>query len=147
MPIEEDFMKWFPLIPLVCFLVACASKSYDDVRPGSDGIHRVVVLGNGEGDGERKAIREANNYCKYHREQNLSAVFMSENTKYEGSMDEETHKTVRQASKAAGAVGMGMGVFGGRREKGAGQIAMGAGSVGAIMTHGDYKTEMQFQCK
>jgi hypothetical protein len=143
---EDGFMRWLLLIPICGFLAACA-HTYKDVRPGVDGIHRVVVLGDGDGDGERDAIRQANNYCKYDKERNQSAVFMNEDTKYQGSMDEDTNRTVRQASKAAGAVGVGMGVFGGRREQGAGHVAMGAGTVGTIMTHNTYKTEMKFQCK
>ena len=137
-------MRWLTLLPFAVLIAACA-HTYKDVRPGVDGIHHVVVFGNGDGDGEREAIAQANSYCK--NEKHLSAVFMNENTKYQGTMDEETNRTVRDASKAAGAVGIGMGVFGGRREAGAGQIAMGAGSVGTIMTHNAYKTEMTFQCK
>ena len=137
-------MKW-TLLSLFVLTASCTSLDYDDVRPGVDGIHRVSVLGNGEGDGERNAIEQANNYCRI--EKKMSPVFMTENTDYQGTMDEETHKTVRKASKAAGAVGVGMGVFGGRRESGAGRAVMGAGSVGAIMTRNDYKTEMKFQCK
>lgn len=138
-------MKWLGLALLPFVFAACNTMNYDDVRPGVDGIHKVVVLGSGEGDGERNAIQQANNFCKV--EKNQSAVFMSEDTSYQGSMDEDTHKSVRKASKAAGAVGVGMGVFGGRRESTAGRVAMGAGGVGAIMTRNDYKTEMKFQCK
>ncbi len=136
-------MKWLFLIPITVFVVACAH--HNDVRPGVDGIHKVIVQGNGEGDGERNAISQANHYCKEIHQR--SAVFMNESTKYEGSMDEGTHQTVRTASKAAGAIGVGMGVFGGRRERGAGNVAVGAGTVGGIMTQNAYKTEMQFQCK
>jgi len=132
------------IILLNMFLIACAH--HRDVRPGAEGLHRVVVLGDNEGDGERNAISQANHYCK-EVEGNKYAAFVKEETKYQGQMDEDTHKTVRTASKAAGVVGGGMSVFGGRRESNAGKAIMGAGAVGGVVTNNAYKTEMQFKCQ
>lgn len=130
------------LITIAFALGACAH--HRDVRPGADGVHRVVVNGDNEGDGERNALSQANHYCK---EFQKGAVIINEETKYVGNMEESTHKTVRTASKAAGVIGGGMAVFGGRRESNAGKGVLGAGAVGNVITNNAYKTEMKFQCQ
>lgn len=116
-----------------------------DVRPGADGVHRVLARGAEKEQVEQDAIKQANHFCK---ERNLSAAFVSEDTKYTGDMDESTRNTIRQASKAVGAVGSGMSVFGGNTEKNAGQVAMGAGAAGHIYTDDNaYSSDMKFKCQ
>lgn len=50
-------------------LSACAT--HHDVRPGVDGIHRVVIQTDDTEAGAREAIRQSNNFCK---EQNKDAA-------------------------------------------------------------------------
>ena len=137
-------MKKLILCLPVLILSACAH--HRDVRPSADGVHRVVTRGPEKDDVERDAISQANHYCSEVRKS--SAAFVSEGTKYTGSMDESTHKTARNASKAATVVGSGMSVLGGQNESNAGGLIGGAGVVGGIMTGGDaYTTEMKFKCQ
>ncbi len=125
------------------FIAGCAS--YDHVRPGADGIHRVVIRGEEKESVESAAIAEANNYCK---EFNKMAAFTAEDTKYTGSMDESTHKTIKKASTAASVGGSMMGVMGGSREKNVGQGLFGLGAVGGSILDGDaYTADMRFKCQ
>lgn len=127
----------------VITFTSCAH--HRDVRPGAEGTHTVVVRGGEKESAEREAISQANHYCKQFDQY---AAFVNENTKYTGDMDESTRKNVRNASKAAMVVGSGMGVLGGRKERGAGAVVGGAGTVGHIMTGEDaYTSEMKFVCK
>lgn len=137
-------MKKTGLCFVLLFLAACAH--HRDVRPGADGLHRVLTRGPDKDEVERDAIAQANHFCS--ERNNKSAAFVSEGTQYTGSMSESTHKTTRNASKAATVVGSGMGIFGGQNEANAGAVVGGAGVVGNIMTGGDaYTTEMKFKCQ
>lgn len=122
---------------------SCAS--YDHVRPGTDGTHRVVIRGEEKEEVERNAIDEANNYCK---EYNKMAAFVSEDTKYTGSIDEKTHKTIKKASTAASVGGGMMGVMGGKKEANVGTGLFGLGAVGNAVLDGDaYTADMRFKCQ
>ncbi len=125
-------------------LVGCAH--HRDVRAGADGINRVLVHGEEKDQAEQSAISQASHYCE--EVQHKSPVFISEGTAYNGSMDESTRTNVRNASKAAGAVGSGMQVFGGKNEKNVGWGLMGAGTAGDIMTSDNaYTADMKFRCQ
>lgn len=132
------------LLVLTLFLISsCAS--YDHVRPGVDGIHRVVIRGEEKEAVERDSIDEANNYCK---EYNKMAAFVSEDTKYTGSIDESTHKTVKKVSNAASVGGGMMGVLGGKKESNVGSGLFGLGIVGNAVLDGDaYTSDMRFKCQ
>jgi hypothetical protein len=139
---SRAFLSILALISLA-LMIGCAH--HRDVRPGADGIHRVVTRGPEKEDVERDAISQANHYCGQFEK---SAAFVKEETKYTGSMDEDTHNTLRTASKAAAAVGGSMQVFGGGNERNAGQVATGGGMAGGIMTGGDaYTSDMRFKCQ
>ena len=115
------------LIVITLTLSSCAS--YEHVRPGADGVHRVIIRGVDKTDVEQAAIGEAKAYCD---KKDLAPAFVNEDTKYTGSMKESTHKAIQKASEAA-AVGGGMlGTFGGSREKNVGEGLFGAGAVGSV---------------
>lgn len=126
------------------FLASCAH--HRDVRPGADGIHRVVVATEDTDAGARDAISQANHYCKEKRN-GMSAAFVNEESKYTGSMDEKTYKTAKVASKVAQAAGGAAYVFGGRNERTAGGVVgLGGGIADGVLGKG-YSVNMQFKCQ
>lgn len=130
---------------LLCFvalnLVSCAH--HRDVRPGVDGVHRVVIKSDDHDEGTRKAISQANHFC----EQNgKSAAIISEEKKYTGSMSENDYKTAKTASKVATAAGGMVHVFGGKNESTAGGIVGLGGIVGDAALGKAYDIEMKFKC-
>lgn len=134
-------MKGVLLISLLG-LVSCAS--HEHVRPGVDGVHRVVIRGTEKEAVEQQALSEARSYCS---EKDLSPAFTSEDTKYTGSMSESTHKTIQKVSKAAAVGGGMMGVMGGQKEKNVGQGVFGAGAVGSVFQDDEaYTADMKFKC-
>lgn len=127
----------------VLFLSSCATHHH--VRPGTDGIHRVIIRGEEKEVVEREAINEANNFCD---EYNKIAAFVNEETKYTGSMDESTHKTIKKVSNAAMVGGSMMGIGGGKTESNAGEGIFGLGAVGAAtLDHDAYTADMKFKCQ
>jgi hypothetical protein len=128
------------------FVISFASCAHHrDVRPGADGIHRVVVRAQDKDQAERNAISQAEHYCE--QSQKLPG-FMDEKTQYTGSMDESTRDTVRKASTAALVLGGAGTVAGSNGVRTGGSVLGGAGAVGAIMTSGnDYVSEMRFKCQ
>jgi hypothetical protein len=130
---------------LFCLIVLAACASHKDVRPGEDGVHRVVVRGYEKSSVERSAIKQANRFCK---KSDKYAAFISENTKYTGSMEEKTHNTVKKVSRAATVGGGMMGVMGGAAESSIGEGIFGAGVVGQAFLDDDaYTADMKFKCK
>lgn len=138
-------MKNLPcLISLLLAVASCAS--HKDVRPGADGIHRVVVRASSRAVAERRAIKQANHYCD---EEEKHAAFLAEETNYTGSMDEKTRNTLRQASTAAMVLG-GAGAATGKSEtmKSVGGAVGAAGTAGRVMVSGnDYTADMKFKCR
>jgi hypothetical protein len=139
------FKKWINLSLLslsVLGLGACAH--HRDVRPGTEGVHRVVITTEDTDEGARDAIAQANHYCKQY---DKSAAFIDENKKYTGSMKESDYKTAKTASKVASGVGGAAYVFGGKNEKTAGGIlGLGGGIANAALGNG-YTVEMKFKCR
>jgi len=138
-------MKLTAKMAMVFSLVTLAScASHTHVRPGANGIHRVVIRGVEKETVERAAIREAGSFCGT---KDLSPAFVEEKTAYTGSMDESTHKMIGKVSKAASAGGGMMGVMGGQKEKNVGQGIFGAGVVGATLQDEEaYTSDMSFKC-
>ncbi len=135
--------KIFLLLSAAILLVSCAH--HRDVRPSSDGEHKVVVQSEDTHDGSRDAIAQANHFCK---EQGKMAVFINENQKYTGSMDESTYKTAKTVSKVAGAAGGAAWVFGrksGVKDTGA-VVGMGSGIADQALGNG-YTVDMKFKCQ
>ena len=123
------------VLPLLLFAFACAH--HRDVRPGADGVNKVVVRASEKERAERGAISQAEHYCG-----SLSKTtgVVAESTKYTGSMDEGTRASVKTASKVATVLG--------HDARGGGDALGSAGQAGAVMTSGDdYVTEMTFRCQ
>lgn len=136
-------MRFLGLCLALAFgLVGCAT--FKDVRPGENGVHRVSVKTDDPEDGSRDAIRQANNYCESKKKE---AVFMNENSKYTGDMDEQNYKNAKRATTVAKSVGGAVWVFGGKKESALGGLA-GIGGTAADEALGKgYSVEMQFKCQ
>ncbi len=127
-------------LPLI--VISCAH--HRDVRPGTNGMNRVVVQAEDNEEGTRNAISQANHYCKQF---DKYAAFESENKKYTGDMKEEDYKRGKTIAKVAQAAGGAAFVFGGRRESTAGGIVgLGGGIADQAMGKG-YTVEMKFRCQ
>lgn len=125
------------------FFVGCAH--HPDVRPGADGIHRVVIRSTAKEKAERDAISQAENYCS---QTNLAVAVMDEKTVYTGTMDESTRDMVHKVSTASIILGGAGAVAGPKDVKKGGSVLGAAGTVGSIMTSGnDYLVEMRFKCQ
>lgn len=124
-------MKLFPVLLFPLALAACAHHgSYEDVRPGEEGINSVRLKVNDEVEGSREAIRQAREYCD---ELDKKPAIVDEKTRYIGEMTEENYKRLKRASKAAGTISGG--VLG---KKGDEAISEYAGVP--------YEVEMKFRC-
>ncbi|MCJ8276562.1 MAG: hypothetical protein HRT44_13520 [Bdellovibrionales bacterium] len=135
-------MKWFYLIVILGLLASCGH--HRDVRPNSCGIHRVVVTSDDEEGGQRNAINQANHFCE-ERYEKVAAV-ETEKTKYIGDMDEENYRATKRTAKVLQQGGTSAWVFGGKKEKNAGRVASGAGSLLNTATGKGYRTMMTFKC-
>lgn len=115
---------------LLLTLASCGH--HRDVRPGVDGVHRVVVSAEDKMAGSQEALRQAKHYCK---ETNREAAIMKESAQYSGSMSEETYKTMKLVSRGTHNVNTG---------KKAGAASLGSRIDEAL---GDgYTVEMSFKC-
>jgi DNA-binding transcriptional regulator LsrR (DeoR family) len=114
----------------IFLLVSCAH--HRDVRPGSKGIHRVVVRKQNQEQAEQLAISEAQDYCSQY---NKAPGFLEEKTEYKGTMNESTRDTVHKVSNAAMILG-GVGSTSRHGQTKAGGSILGrAGVVGHVMTN------------
>ena len=124
------------------WLVACAH--HKDVRPGPDGIHKVVVQAEDNEQGTRNGIEQASHYCK---QSNKEAAFLTEDKKYTGTMDESDYRKAKTAAKVATAAGAATHVFGGRNESTVGGVVgLGGGIADQALGKG-YTVEMKFKCQ
>ncbi len=123
-------------------LASCAH--HKDVRPGADGIHRVIIQTTGDESEKRNVIDQANHFCK---EQNQYAAFVTEEQKYTGQMDEKSYQNTKVVSKVLKTVGSGAYVFGGSKESNAGGIGgvLAGQAAGSAIGEG-YTVDMQFKC-
>ncbi len=130
---------------LFCFvvvnLISCAH--HRDVRPGVEGVHRVVIKSDDHDEGTRQAISQANHFCE---ERGKSTAIVTEEKKYTGTMSESDYKTAKTASKVATAAGGMVHVFGGKNESTAGGIVGLGGIVGDAALGKAYDIEMKFKC-
>ena len=122
-------------------LVSCAH--HRDVRPGADGVNRVVIAVDEDMHGSREALSQASHYCE---SLGKRAAIVSEDKKYSGDMKEEDYKKAKTATKVIGAIGGVTSIFGGRNERKAGfATAIGAGVASDVIGKG-YTFEMKFKC-
>jgi len=124
------------------FLSSCAH--HRDVRPGVDGLHRVVIQSDNTDESKRDAIAQANHYCEsLHK----SAAFIDESQKYTGSMDESDYRNAKTASKVATGAGSAVHVFGGKNESTVGGIVGLGGAIADQALGNGYTIEMKFKCQ
>jgi hypothetical protein len=132
------------IVVLALFFGACAH--HRDVRPGAQGLHRVIVRAPEKTHAERSAISQAEHFCE--EQSGRHPAFVEEKTQYTGSMDEATRDTVRKASRAAMILGGTGTVLGDGPVRTGGGVVGTAGTVGTIMTGGDdYVADMRFRCE
>lgn len=135
-------MLRFVILLTVSFLAACAH--HRDVRPGADGVHRVVVVAEDEKEGARNALSQANDFCG---DRKLSAAIIEEKTAYTGSMDKDTYQKTKTGARIAKTVGGTAWVLGGKNESNLGGI-VGLGGQAADAAAGEgFTTEMKFKCQ
>lgn len=126
---------------LSAFFISCAH--HRDVRPGVEGVHRVVVKSEDKDEGTRSAISQANHFCEQRK---MSAAFVDENQQYTGDMDEKDYQTGKKISKVAKVVGGTTWAMGGRSESNLGGL-VGLGAVAADAALGEgYTITMKFKC-
>ena len=135
-------MKLASGLMLTIIVVGCAH--HRDVRPSSDGNHKVVLNTEDKTSGYSMAKRQADHYCE---EGGKHAFVGTENYKYIGSVDEDTYNAGKTASKIATGVGSAGMVFGGKKEKNAGGIVGLGGQVANSALGQGYSYTMQFSCK
>jgi hypothetical protein len=134
-----------PLSVLIALLLGGLACSTAKVRvlPGENGVNEVAVRDIEKDGAEEAAVKGANEYCE---KQGRHAVYLSNTTQYQGTMDESTRKTVRNASRAAMILGPGVGL--GTSSGTAGGVLGGAGVVGHQMTNDrDYFVSAKFKCQ
>jgi putative hemolysin len=76
-----------PLAPLACALclTACATHTPSWILPRDDGTAAAVSLSRQEADASIASVAAANDYCK---ERGRTAVFLKEQTEYQGVLTE-----------------------------------------------------------
>lgn len=114
------------------------------VLPGEDGVNQAISRDIERDGAEEALVKKANEYCEDRGKQMV--VVKEEKTTYDGSMDEDTKKNVRNASKAAMIISGPAGVA--SRSGVLGGVVGGAGAVGYSMTSDrDYEAKLSFKCK
>jgi hypothetical protein len=134
-------MKGFGIAVVMTF-AACAH--HRDVRPGEEGINKVVLMTQEKDFEGRPALSQAEHYCET---MGRRPVIVSETNQYVGSMDEGSYNNVHTGAKVAQTVGAVGHVFGGKKESDAGGVV----GLGGIVAEGaigkGYRYEMKFKCQ
>lgn len=131
-------------VAIVGLSLSCAH--HRDVRPSSDGIHKVTFQTEDKAEGYRNAMSQAEDYCK-EMANGKSPAIVSEQSQYSGTMNEENYNTAKTASKVAQAVGGAGYVFGGKAESNAGGIVGLGGGIASSAIGQGYTYEMKFRCQ
>jgi hypothetical protein len=132
------------LLALVSLVAVFGCAHHRDVRPGADGIHRVVVVGEDTDEASKSAIKQSQHYCE---EKKKEAVFVDEKKQYTGDMDEETYKSTKRIGKVAQVIGGGVYTMGGKNESAIGGIAGLGGTAAREAAGNGYTVEMRFKCQ
>lgn len=136
--------KYSLLILAATTLLLPSCAHHKDVRPGSEGIHSVVISSETKEAGSREAIDQATDYCD---SIGKHVAFVDEKANYSGSMSESDYNKAKTVAKVGHAIGGAGYVFGGEKEKNAGAIvAIGSGIADSALGNG-YKVEMKFKCQ
>jgi uncharacterized protein (DUF2345 family) len=122
---------------------ACSTAKVRVMRE-DDGTNRVVSRDIERDDAEEEAFDAAEDFCEDQGKRVV--VLKDEGTKYTGSMNEDTRKTVRNASKAAMILSGPTGVV--SKSVPVGAVVGAAGTTGYVMTNDrDYTAELRFRCE
>lgn len=127
------------ILMLMSFLFLISCGHHRDVRPGANGVHRVVISTPDTQEGQQNALRQANHYCKQYEKH---AAIYKESAKYTGSLDEKTYNTTRMFSRAAKTAGSPSYGNGGRKQS---KLAGYGSSLDSALGNG-YVVEMSFKC-
>lgn len=127
---------------LLVSAVACAH--HKNVRPGVEGVHRVVIQTDDVDAATEDCIEQANHYCK---QKKMEAAFINEDKKYTGDMDEKDYKNAKRVTTVAKTVGGAVWVFGGKNESTLGGLAGLGGVAGDAALGKPYTVEMRFKCQ
>lgn len=115
------------------------------VMPGEEGVNRVIADDIEKDGAEKASVDAAEDFCK---ERHKHAVFFKNETKYTGSMNEDTRNTIRSASRAASIVGFQTRTASAGTGMSSPGLLENAGTAGSSMTNNrDYKSEMTFKCQ
>lgn len=137
-----NLLKGTLLICALYFVGACAH--HRDVRPGSDGVNKVIIMNSEKNFDGRSALSQAEHYCK---EVGRQPSIMTEVNQYVGSMDEKDYNNLKTGAKVAQTAGSVGYVFGGKKESDVGAV-VGLGGVVADQVAGEgYRYEMTFKCQ
>lgn len=118
---------------LTLSVVAACTTASVRVMPGEGDLHSVISRDIEREGAEEAAIEAAHDYCA---KSQRTAVFVKDETKYTGQMDEGARNVIRNASAAAWMLSK------------TGSPISDAGQVGNAMTSDrDYKSEIQFKCR
>lgn len=128
------------LVAVVAIAAACTASVR--VMPGADDVNLVVARDIEKHGAEKAAHKAAVRYCEEH---GMEAMFISDESWYEGAMDEQQRAAIRRQSEAAIIVG---GIIRSNGNHDAGTVVESAGVAGATMTSGrDYTAELEFTCR
>lgn len=130
------------IFALAFLFISCAH--HRDVRPGEDGVHKVIVNVESKDQGPGLAMPQADHYCE---KLGKSPVYLDEKVNYQGSMTEENYNKTKSIGNVASAVGTAGYIFGGEKESSAGGLVALGGVAAKAATGLGYKFEMRFKCK
>jgi hypothetical protein len=125
---------------LLAAAVACATgpTPMEFVRPGANGVHTIRIRSAERDTAEYLALRGAMDYCRARQQE---AEFIDDGVTYTGALDETTREVVRQASRAAGAIGA-------SRADASGRALDEASWAGDAFSGGpDYRADATFRCQ
>lgn len=135
-------MKFILMSLIALFFTACAH--HRDVRPGADGVHRVMFSTEDKEEGTRQAIDQANYFCE---KRGKAAAFVEEKQTYTGDLKEDDYKAGKKMTQVAKAVGGLTYTLGGRKESNAGGVVGLGGIVGDAVLGKGYTVDMKFKCQ
>lgn len=124
-------------------LIAVGCAHHHDVRPGVDGIHRIVLKTDNIEQSQQEALAQASHYCESMKKQ---FAIIEEHTGYVGNMSEQDYRAGKAAAKVASGVGAAATVFGGKNEKTLGGLAAIGGGIGDSVLGKQDQVEMKFKC-
>ncbi len=121
-------------------ITACSTANVR-VMPGPDGTNRVVVRDIDKYEAEQAAVEAAKSQCEEHGQE---TVFLADDVKYTGDLEESDREAIRRASDSATVLA---GIVRAAEATDSAIIFEGA-AVGRSVTSGkDYEAEVHFTCE